>query len=140
MSSLLERQLVADKAIVHDRLKVRHEIDRSFELPAVVYALTAGCYLGFLAIMTVTFGNPGLAIPMAIFAFFIVAGFALPTIWATMRPDNRSKPLTWGRLSSQGIATLTGRLSAGEAMAQVLVLPVLIVCWGLAVAVIAALV
>lgn len=140
MSKHLERQLVADKAIVHDRLRFRHEVDRSFELPPIAYQLTVGCYLGFLALMTVAFGNPGLAIPMAIFVVFIVGGFGLPTIWTRMKPENRSKPMGWGRFANQGIVTLTGRLSAREAMAQVLVLPVLIVCWGLAIAVIAALV
>ena len=144
MSKHFERQLVADKAIVHDRLQVAtapgHEVDRSFELPPVAYKLTVGLYLGFLAVMTVGFGNPGLAIPMAIFGIFIVAGFGLPAIWTKMQPANRSEPLGWGKFANDGIATHTGRLSAGEAMAQVLVLPVLIVCWGLAVVVIAALV
>lgn len=36
--------------------------------------------------------------------------------------------------------TNTGRLTAGEASAQVLVLPVLLVIWGIAIAVIAAVV
>ena len=144
MSKHFDRQLVADQAIVHESLQAAgrptRETDRTFELPPIAYKATVGLYLGFLAVMFAGFGNPGLAIPMAIFALFIVAGFGLPMIWTKMQPENRSKPLTWGKFANEGIATLTGRLSAGEAMAQVLVLPVLIVCWGLVVVVIAALV
>ena len=45
-----------------------------------------------------------------------------------------------GRLLEDGVDTLTGRTSGGAAVAQVLVLPVLILMWGVAVVTIAALV
>lgn len=143
MSKHIERQLVADKAVVHDVMPAAakpHEVDRTFEVPPVAYAMTVGCYLGFVAIMAAALGNPGLIIPMAVFAFFIVAGFGLPTIWAKMEPEKTSKALSWGRFRQQGISTYTGRISAGEAMAQVLVLPVLVFFWGLVIAVMIALV
>ena len=142
MSKHIERQLVADKAVVHDAMpaKAAHEVNRTFEIPPAVYALTVGGYLGFLAILTIAVGHPELIIPMVIFTFVIVAGFALPTIWSRMHPENSSKALTWGQFRQQGISTHTGRLTAGEATAQVLVLPMLVFFWGLAIAVILALI
>ena len=119
----------------------RHQVDvdRNFELPTGLYAATVGLYMAFLAITWTAFANPGLAIPMVIFAVFVVAGFGVPAIWTRLR-DNPGKPLPFHRFKAQGIQTLTGKCSARDAMVQMLILPVLIVFWGLAVAVIAALV
>lgn len=118
---------------------VRAEIDRTFELPTGLYAATAGLYLGFIGVMAASFGNAGLAIPLAIFAFFIVAAFGTPALWARMNPVKSHGALTYGQLRNRGIMTATGRLDAGAAAAQVLVLPVLIFAWGIAIAVIVAL-
>jgi hypothetical protein len=117
---------------------VRSEIDRSFELPAGLYIATVGSYLGFLGVMAGAFLNPGLAIPMTIFAFFIVAGFGVPTLWVRMNPAHGRQALTWSRFRSRGIQTATGPLDGASAAVQVLILPVLILFWGLCVAVIAA--
>lgn len=116
-----------------------HSVDRTFGLPNALYAATVACYLGFLVIVGSAFANPVLAIPMAIFALFIVAGFGIPAIW-TRLAGNASEPQTIGELERDGIMTNTGRLAARDATIQVLLLPVLLVVWGLAVAVIAALV
>lgn len=114
-------------------------VDRSFGLPKEIYIGTVAGYLGFLAITGAAFMNPVLAIPMVIFAFFIVAGFGVPTIFARLK-GNDSKALTLGEFERDGIMTLTGRLAPREAAVQVLILPVLIVLWACAVVVIAALV
>jgi hypothetical protein len=118
---------------------VRDEIDRTFELPTGLYAATVGLYLGFIGLMAATFGNAGLAIPLVIFALFVVAGFGTPALWARMNPAKARGALTYGQLKARGIMTATGRLDAGAAAAQVLVLPILIFAWGIAIAVIAAL-
>lgn len=118
---------------------IREEIDRTFELPTGLYVATAGLYLGFIGVMATTFGNAQLAIPLVIFAFFILAGFGIPTMWARMNPNNSLRALTYGAMKNRGIMTATGRLSAGAATAQVLVLPILIFAWGVAIAIIAAL-
>ncbi|TAD76956.1 MAG: hypothetical protein EAY70_09290 [Sphingomonadales bacterium] len=120
---------------------VRHQVeaDRNFGLPTALYAATVACYLGFLVIVGSAFATPVLAIPMAIIVLLIVAFFGVPAIWTRLK-NNPSVPQTLGEFETRGIMTNTGRLSAGEASAQVLVLPVLLVCWGLAVAVIAAIV
>lgn len=121
--------------------QVRHqvEVDRNFGLPTAFYGATVAGYLGFLLVVGSAFANPVLAIPMAIFVVFIIAGFGIPAIW-TRLAGNTSEPQTLGEFEARGIQTHTGRLAAKDASIQVLILPVLLVVWGLAVAVIAAVV
>lgn len=141
MSKLITREQVAAHARVVDAPERQPTtVDRTFGLPVGLYGATGACYLGFLAILAVCFGNPGLIIPMAIFVLFIAAGFGLPAIWATMKPDTSSRSLTWGAFRRDGVTTATGRLPARDVAIQVLILPVLIVLWGIAVVTIAALV
>lgn len=120
---------------------VRHQVegDRNFGLPTALYGATIACYLGFLVIVGSAFANPVLAIPMAIIVLLIVAAFGVPAIWTRLK-GNVSEPETLGEFETRGIMTNTGRLTARDATTQVLILPVLLVCWGLAVAVIAAIV
>ena len=115
------------------------EVDRSFGMPKALYAATVALYLGFVLVMGAAFANPEMAIPAAIFAIFIIAGFGVPTIWARLA-GNTSEPATLGEFGVKGIMTHTGRLAPRDATVQMLILPVLLVCWGLTVAVIAALV
>lgn len=117
---------------------VRTKVNRTFELPPALYIGTLIGYFGFLAIMTVCFMNPELALPMAVFGFSILAGFGLGYKWVAMNPDNAAKTLSWGQFANRGVQTLSGRLTAMEASTQVLILPVLIVFWGLCIAVIVA--
>lgn len=123
------------------RALVRHqvEVDRNFGLPSALYGATVAGYLGFLLVIGSALASPGLAIPMAIFVVFIIAGFGVPALW-TRLAGNTSAPQTLGEFGAHGIMTHTGRLAARDAAIQVLILPVLLVCWGLAVAVIAAIV
>lgn len=118
---------------------VQTRVDRNFGLPTGLYVATVGLYLFFLATLTTVFGNAELIIPMTVMMGFVVIAFGLAGKWAAMKPANDSRPLSWGQFSNRGIQTLTGPLTAGEASVQVLLLPVLIVFWGLSVAVIAAL-
>lgn len=144
MSQIVHDLIARGEARVVDQPEqpaVRHQVeaDRNFGLPTALYGATIACYLGFLVIVGSAFANPVLAIPMAIIVLLIVAAFGVPAIW-TLLKANPSEPQTLGEFETRGIMTLTGRLTAGEASAQVLVLPVLLVCWGIAIAVIAALV
>jgi hypothetical protein len=90
--------------------------------------------------MTAAFGEAGLVIPMAVMAGFVVIAFGLAGKWASMEPHNDTAALTWGQFSNRGIETNTGHLTAGEASVQVLILPVLILLWGICGAAISALV
>lgn len=130
-----------DARVVDQPAAVRHQVeaDRNFGLPSALYAATVGCYLGFLLIVGSAFANPALAIPMAIIVLLIVAFFAVPAMWTRLR-NNPSEPQTLGEFEARGVMTNTGRLAPKDATIQVLILPVLLVFWGLAVAVIAAIV
>jgi hypothetical protein len=119
---------------------VQTRVNRTFELPGGLYAVTVGCYLGFLALMSVLFMNAELALPMVAFVVAIVGGFGLGYKWVAMKPGNDNPTLTMGQFAHRGIQTLSGRLTAAEASAQVLILPVLILAWGMAIAVIYAVV
>lgn len=120
------------------------EVDRNFELPTGLYALTVGLYFAFLGVMFAGLSSPGLVIPMAIFAVFIAGMFGVPAVWTRIKSHDASgddaTPLTMGKFMNKGIMTHTGRLAPRDAMIQMLILPVLIVMWGCAVVVIAALV
>ncbi|MFM5929664.1 MAG: hypothetical protein ACKOPQ_02015 [Novosphingobium sp.] len=137
MSQQISQANMAALADISDA-PVRTRVNRTFEMPPALYIGTLVGYFSFLAIMTVCFMNPELAIPMAVFGFSILAGFGLGYKWVAMNPDNAAKTLSWGQFANRGVQTLSGRLTAMEATTQVLILPVLIVFWGLCIAVIVA--
>lgn len=116
------------------------KVTRSFDLPPVLHAATVGLYFAFLAVMAFAFQDRGLIIPMAIFVIYIVMAFGVPAMWVRMKPDHNGKALRWADFSRFGINTYTGNMSAKDATGQVLILPVLILGWGVAIAVIAAVV
>ena len=118
---------------------VRNEIDRGFELPAGLYVATVAAYLAFVAVMAGAFMNPGLVLPTAIFAIFIAAAFGVPMLWARMKPEHGQRAMTFQQFRNRGVQTATGHLGGMAAAVQVLILPVLILAWGVAVAIIAAL-
>lgn len=130
------------EAPAKENTKVRHQVehDRTFEIPAALYGMTVCSYAIFLGLTAAAFASPGLILPMAIFVFIIAAGFGVPAIWTRLKSGNPSSPLSMGEFTRKGIMTHTGWLSAREASAQMLILPVLVVLWGVAVVTIAALV
>lgn len=143
MSQLVLDKIAAGEARIVDApvQAPRHqvEVDQNFELPTALFGATVACYLGFVGIMLASFAAPMLMIPMAIFAGFIIAGFGVPTIW-TRLGGNQTKPLSMGRFRNEGVMTNTGRCTPRDAAIQMLILPVLIVAWGLAVSIIVAVV
>jgi hypothetical protein len=141
MSVRHAHQLLADAREIVAAPDTRRACEtRHFDLPVALQAGFFGLFLAYLGVMWLGFGNPDLAIPMAIFVFFTAAFYVVPMLWATMGPANPTRSMTLGRLLGEGIDTHTGRTGGGAAVAQVMVLPVLILAWGVAVVVIAALV
>ena len=61
-------------------------------------------------------------------------------MWMRMKPDHAQELTSWSRFSREGIMTAFGRSTAGAATVQVLILPVLILAWGLVAVTIAAVV
>ncbi len=146
MSKQIQEQLDHGKARIvaaPDAVQLAHrhqvEVDRNFELPTALYAVTVGLYLTFFAVLAAGLATPGLIIPMAIFVVFTLGLFGFPAAWTRLK-GNDTKPMTMGKFAQSGIMTNTGRLTARDATIQMLILPVLIVAWGLTVVVIAALV
>ena len=111
---------------------------RRFDLPTGLFAAPVALYFAFLGVMAATFADKGLAIPMAIFSIYIIMAFGTPAMWVRMKPDHCAKPPSWSRFMHDGVVTHTGHLGGAGAVAQVLMLPVLILAWGLVVAAIVA--
>jgi len=137
--------------LTHAELLATHQIvappvpractDRGFELPTGLYVAMAAMFLGFVGVLSFTFRNPEMAAPFGVFVAFIVAFFVVPGLWARMKPeDSRTPARDWSRFMAEGVETATGHSSGGEATVLALLLPFLIFCWAIAVAVIAALV
>jgi hypothetical protein len=142
MAERITRPLVAEKAIIHaaPTLRAPTTVDRNFELPLALYAATAALYFAFVGVMAIGFGNPGLIVPMGIIVTFIAMFFAVPAMWMRMKPEHPQNPTAWARFQQKGIMTAFGHTGAAAATVQVLILPALILIWGLAVVTIAALV
>ena len=142
MAERITRLDIAEKAIVHTDLPIRlpTKVDRSFELPTGLYAAMAALFFGFVAVMAIGFGAPGMVVPTGIIVVFIACFFAVPAVLVRTHPESRQPAMTWARFRREGIATHYGPASARDATIQVLILPVLIFLFGVAVAAIAALV
>ncbi len=116
------------------------EVQRTFDLPVSLHAATVGLYFAFVAIMAIAFRSPEMAIPIAICFVVLIGGFGVPWMWTRMQPANPARRMRSSEARLHGIPVHTGRLTPGEAAGQVLVLPVLLVFWACAAAVIVALV
>ena len=109
-----------------------------FGLPPALFAGTIGCYFAFVGLMAATFKSPELAIPFVICAVYIVMAFGVPGLWQRIAGPEKGRFQSWAEFMDEGIETGTGRTGAGGAVAQVMILPVLILAWGVAIAVIVA--
>lgn len=115
--------------------------DQSFELPAGIYIAMAAMFAGFVAVLSFTFRGGHMAVIYGVIFAFIGAFFAVPAAFPGMaRDESRAKALSWFEFGHRGIMTATGRANAREATILVLLLPFLVLCFGIAVATIALLV
>jgi hypothetical protein len=113
--------------------------DQTFEIPVGVYVAMGLMFAGFIAVLSFAFSDGHMAVGYGIIFTFLGAFFAVPALFPAMAPQS-SKALSWFDFRHRGIATATGSTSAREATILVLILPFLILCFGIAVAVIAQLV
>ena len=115
--------------------------DRSFGLPPSLHLGTFGLFLAYIGVMALGFQHQEMVVPVAVFAVFIIAFCAVPALWAMMGPqESRTHAPGWAEFLEKGIETESGHASGREAAVLVLLLPVLILLWGVAVVTIAALV
>lgn len=111
--------------------------DQSFEFPTGIYVAMIAMFTGFIVVLNSAFsGHMGVTFA-AIFAL-IAAFFAIPITFARIARDSRTSALPWVEYLNRGIDTETGRTSAASATILVLTLPLLIFCFGVVVAIIAA--
>lgn len=115
-------------------------VDRTFELPKGLYIATVGIYLTYLLLMGAAFQADHMVVIIGICMISVCAGFGVPALWAIMQPDNDSMNMTWQQFVRNGIETHTGVLTAKDATIQMMILPVLVLAWGMACVIIAALV
>ncbi|MEO7410544.1 MAG: hypothetical protein ABIU10_04385, partial [Sphingomicrobium sp.] len=90
------------------------------------------------AIMAIGFQSRDMLLPMVIFVAYLAMLFGVPALWARMQPETATAPLSLGAFWEHGIQTYTGHNRAGAAAVQVLLLPVMVLLWGVAVVIIAA--
>jgi hypothetical protein len=99
---------------------------RVFDLhPAVHFALL-GTYLAFAAILLAAFMGKDLIVPAAIVVLGIVSLFLTPGLWARVAGDDLRKQ-SWAEFLQEGVDCITGHLTARQALAQIMVLPALMV-------------
>ena len=135
------------RRIAHQQLTATAEIvappalractDHSFELPTRIYLVMGLLFAGSIAVLANAFRSE-MAVSYAIVFAFLVAFFAIPTIFVKASPRDGAAPLGWNAFTAAGIETATGRTGAAEATTLVLILPVLLMVWAIAIAIIAA--
>ena len=76
---------------------------------------------------------------LAIFVIFTVGFYVVPAMWTGLGRKNAGKAMSMDKLLGEGIATHVGWCKGRDAIVQALILPVLILGWGIAVVSIAAL-
>ncbi len=140
MTRKFDRYQLAQIARFVEPVAVSSHPARTFELPPRLYALTVAAYAGFIGVMAAGFGTGELWIPLAICLGIIGMGFGTPALWTKLSPDSGDAALRWAEFRRKGIMTATGQTSAVDATVQVMILPTLILFWGVAVVIIAALV
>ena len=137
MSKRIDHGQLLDQAAIVASPQARACDDHSFEMPTPLFVAMAALFFGFLAVMTIGFANPGLAVPMAINFVFLTAFFAVPVLFVRA-PQGGKTALRWSQFMKAGIETATGHSSGVEAAVLTLLLPLLIFLWAMAFVVIAA--
>lgn len=132
MSIQIPAEQLRDQArIVAPPLR-RNRGERAFDMhPAIHFAL-AGAYGSFVAILAGAFMGPQMVVPSAILLISVVALFLTPALWARVVPQDGLRRQSWPEFLREGVDTISGRLTAGQALAQILTLPALIVALALA--------
>ena len=139
MSKTVSREELerAGQIVSAPRLR-RNLAERPFGLHPALIAATIGAYVAFLAIMAATFRTGELILPFAICFTYVAMAFGTPALWGRIQPPAAGRYLSWAEFRDEGLDIETGRIGSGGAIAQVMVLPLLIVGWSLAIAVIVA--
>jgi hypothetical protein len=140
MSKHVTRQELKALAVGAPVTPRTNRAERVFGLHPALFAITIGSYFLFLGIMAAAFMTPDLVLPFIIFAVYVAMAFGTPGLWARVRGRDPGPVQSWAQFRKEGVDIATGHLGSGAAVAQVVMLPVLLVGWGAAIAIIAAIV
>lgn len=100
---------------------------RAFDLPPVIHLTLIGAYFTFMGVLATAFMGKDLVVPAAIFAIGIASLFVTPALWARVKGDDGLPKQSWSEFKEEGVDCLTGALTANQALAQIMVLPALMV-------------
>jgi len=115
-----------------------NRVERSFDLHPALHVGVFGGFAIYLGMMWAAFGEHALLIPFAIFFVFLAAFFVVPAMWAKV--EARTGPFaSWADFQREGFTCETGHLTARETIAQVLIMPAMLLFWGVSIALIRAL-
>jgi Flp pilus assembly protein TadB len=128
-----------DEAVIHAAPPLRRNRgERVFDLHPGVHAMIVGAWMAFVGILCTAFMGPDLIVPAAIVVVSVVALFVTPALWARVVPGDGLRRQSWAEFMQEGVECITGRLTAGQALAQIMTLPVLLVGLALVMAIIKA--
>ena len=141
MTARYQTEILAAREEVVPSPALRACEDHNWGLPNGVYAAMALFFAGAIAVLALAFRTE-MAVSYSVIFLFLAAFFLIPTMFVRTSRNRGSgtKPLAWYAFRHEGIVTATGPTSASEATTLVLVLPFLMLCWAIAIAIIAALV
>ena len=105
---------------------LRNRGERVFDLHPAVHMALLGLYLSFAGILLTSFMGKDLVVPAAIVVIGILSLFITPGLWSRIAGDDLRKQ-TLSEFFQEGMECITGRLTAGQALAQIMVLPGLMV-------------
>lgn len=115
----------------------RNRAGRVFDLPPVLHIATFAGFFVYLGILWSALAHRELVIPFAIFAVFLAASFVVPALWSRIAPP--AGPVgDFADFLREGFECATGHLTAGQTIAQVMIMPAMLIGWGIAVAIIVA--
>lgn len=96
------------------------------DVAAGVGGLIVAAYAGLILVFFTFFaGSPLAAMAVAIAALFVAIFFAVPRIFFGIEPAAGRRP-SLSRFMHEGMDTLTGHCSGGDALVQMLLVPVLL--------------
>lgn len=116
-----------------------NRVERQFDLHPALHLALFGGFFAYLGIMWLAFGNPELVLPFAIFVVFLAGSLIVPAWWGRVARQEGPRQ-SWAEFLQEGVDCATGHLNARETAVQVLIMPAMLVLWGLIVATIRALV
>lgn len=96
------------------------------DLPPAIGRAIVAMYSGLILIFALTMGRSSEAgFMIAISALYVAIFFTVPRVLLGVEQDRSRRP-DLRRFMAQGIATATGRMSGGAALAQIFAVPVLL--------------